>query len=122
MRDGIQYFSVIGILIGLLACNSELGPGLLTLCSDPVPVTGQPDPPELGYIVGLREGVDAQQEITRLEAQCGFEAESVYSSPPGFLAVLSPAALECVRCDPVVESIDANHVFGETAGLTTRCI
>lgn len=111
MGYGIRYFSVIGILIGLLACNSELGPGFLTLCSDPVPVTGHPDPPGLGYIVGLREEVDAQPEITRLEAQCGFEAESVFTSAPGFHAVLSPGALECVRCDPVVESIDANHVF-----------
>ena len=101
--------SASSLLIGLLACTDDVRPRVLVPCADPVSVPEAPDPPELGYIVGLLDGVDTSEEVSRLETSCGFQATTVFSSVFAFHAVLSQPALDCVRCDPVVESIVPNR-------------
>ncbi len=114
-----KYAGLLGIvpLIGTLACSNESRPRVLALCENPAPLTGEPEPGVSGYIVSFHDGADAEAETTRVEAQCGFEARSVFQVPsPGFSADLSPAALDCVRCEPVVRSVAPNRPIFPAAG------
>ena len=99
--------SALTLLIGLLACTKDSRPRLLLPCADPVPVTEPSDHSD--YIVGLLNGVDTGQETSRLEASCGFQATTIFTSVFAFHAILSESALDCVRCDPIVESIVPNR-------------
>ncbi len=109
------------LLIGVLACNDNSPARFLSKCLDPIPLPEAPNPPELGYIVGLLDGVDMEQEMLRLEDSCGFHATTVFIFVSAFHAVLSPAALDCLRCDPVVENIVPNRpIF--PAGLSTEAV
>lgn len=86
------------------------------MCENPAPLTGEPAPGVSEYIVGFHDGIDTETETSRLEAQCGFEASVVFTIIPAFVAKLSPEALECVRCDPVVESVAPNRPIFPAAG------
>ena len=109
----LTWASTVVLLTLLVSGCTEVNgvlPSVLARCSHPAPVSGTPTPPSLGYIVLLRQGIDAAAVAPRLASSCGFVLDQRSVSHDHFLAVLDDVALRCVRCDADVEVISANAV------------
>ena len=106
-------------LVFLVACDRPpVGPPPPTVeivpppCDSPAPLLGQFDPRASGYIVDLRDGVDAAQETDRLAARYGFAPRHVYTYVlGGFSADLTPAVVAAVRCEASVNNVEFNQLF-----------
>ena len=85
----------------------------------PITITGQADPREPGYIVLLDGSVDAKTEVARLEKLYNFKAKYTYDMGPGFkgfAADLSPDAVEKLRWELTVKSIEHDGVASINGG------
>ena len=78
----------------------------------PVAVGGKADPRATGYIVLFENNVDAAAEVARLEKELGFKHTYVYSMPTfkGFAGNIPAEALEKLRWEPIVKSIEHDGV------------
>jgi inhibitor of cysteine peptidase len=86
--------------------------------ANPLPINGQADPRAPGYIVLFENNVDAKAEVARLEKLYGFQNKYVYDMPTfkGFSAVMSNEAVESLRWEPSVRSIEHDGVASVSGG------
>jgi predicted secreted protein len=86
--------------------------------AEPVPINGRGDPRAPGYIVLLENNVDAKAEVARLEKLYGFAHKYVYDMPgfKGFAAAMPPAAIDKLRWEPSVRSIERDGVATTNGG------
>lgn len=100
-----------GAALALAAGGCRDGTGPAAWCFSPAPLEGRADPLAPGYVVRLRDGVDAQAEAARLAARHGFAPRFVFGVLPGFSAELSRQALAGVRCERSVAAVAHNASF-----------
>ena len=75
-------------------------------CLVPAPLLGQFDPLVPGYIVDLKDGVDAAAETARLGTKYGFVPTYVYTAVlGGFAADLTPTVVAGLRCERTVNRV-----------------
>ena len=80
-------------------------------CADSAPLLGTHDSAAPGFIVRFQDSVNAAAEAARLAALYGFTTTQVYQSAlKGFAALLSPATVAVLRCEPKVADIEYNGV------------
>lgn len=80
-------------------------------CADSAPLIGSYTPAVPGFLVRLRDGVDATFEAALLADRYGFVVSAVYQTPiKAFDANLPPATVAVLRCEPVVVSIDGTRL------------
>ena len=86
--------------------------------ANPVPITGKGDPQAPGYIVLFENNVDAKAEVARLEKLYGFAHKYVYDMPTfkGFAAVMTDAAIEQVRWETSIHSIEHDGTVSVSGG------
>lgn len=105
-------------LIGFSGCSPDANPVAPT-CSNPAPLlSGENASTRVPgrYIVGLKEGADANVTAQQLADKHGFTVRHVFKYVPlGFSAEMTDAALAAVRCEPVVERVDY-VIWGTVAG------
>lgn len=80
----------------------------------PIKIGGKADPRAPRVIVLFENEVDAPKEQARLEQLYGFKSSHVYSMPTfkGFAAVIPAAALEKIRWEPSIKTIEYDGVVG----------
>jgi|WetSurMetagenome_2_1015567.scaffolds.fasta_scaffold25338_2 inhibitor of cysteine peptidase len=81
--------------------------------ANPLPIGGKADPRAPNFIVIFEKNVaDAKAEVARLEKDLGFKNKYVYDMPgfKGFAAALSDEAVEKLRWDPNVKTIEHDGV------------
>ena len=78
----------------------------------PVTIAGKADPRAPGYIVLFDEKVDAPVELARLEKLYNFKSTHVYNMGTfkGFAAVIPAEAVEKLRWEPSIKSIEHDGV------------
>ena len=96
-----------------VACSDTTEPGLT--CRNPAPLSGVADSRAPGYIVRLREDVDATAEATRLASRFEFRVTIVYTALKGFAAEMSDEALAALRCEPTVLAVTHDGLVGTHA-------
>ncbi len=101
------------LVVNAAACSgtSDGMPGVVTPCSDPAPLSGNPDPKSLGYTVVLQMGTEPEAEAARITAECGVAVDHVHQFGASFVSQLDVVQLGCVRCDPQVTSVFGNMVL-----------
>ena len=101
------------LVVTAAACSgtSEGLPGVLEPCSDPAPLSGNPDPKSLGYTVEMQASADPGAEAARIAADCSVAVDHVHQFGASFVAPLDVIQLGCVRCDPQVTSVFGNMVL-----------
>ena len=101
------------LVVTAAACSgtSDGMPGVLEPCSDPAPLSGNPNPKSLGYTVELLGSADPEAEAIRIAAECGVAVDHVHQFGASFVAPLDVIQLGCVRCDPQVKSVFGNMVL-----------
>ena len=107
----LALLSILAVTAAACSGTSEGMPKILEPCSDPAPLTGDPNPGPLGYTVELQMSADADTEATRIATECGVAVDHVLQFGGGFIAQLDVIQLGCVRCDPQVKSVHGNLVF-----------
>jgi hypothetical protein len=89
----------------------------------PITITGRADPRAPGYIVLFDGTVDAKAEVARLEKLYNFKARYTYDMGPGFkgfAATLSADAVEKLRWEPTVKSIEHDGSVSVVRGSCQR--
>jgi hypothetical protein len=101
------------LVLTAAACSgtSDGIPGVLEPCSDPAPLTGNPNPKSLGYTVELQAGTDPGAEVRRIASEYGVAIDQVHQGGDSFVSQLDVIQLGCVRCDPQVKSVFGNMVL-----------
>jgi inhibitor of cysteine peptidase len=88
--------------------------------ANPLPIGGKADPRAPNFIVLFENNVaDAKAEVTRLEKALGFKNKYVYDMPgfKGFAAALTNEAVEKLRWDPNIKSIEHDGVASINGGV-----
>lgn len=89
-------------------------------CSDPARLSLAVNPAP-GYTVLLEDGTNVPARVEVLEAQYGFEAESVFSVIPGFsVRSLSAETIAALRCESDVRVVEQNAWGRISSGLAAR--
>jgi hypothetical protein len=83
---------------------------------NPVPIGGKADPRAPAYIVLLENNVEVKAEVARLEKRYGFTHTHLYDMHgfKGFAAVMTEAAVEGLRWEPAVKTIEHDGVASAT--------
>ena len=102
------WFAAMTVTMLGAGCAERSGPvGPVTpACDHPAPLEGVLDPNAPGFIVEFHAGVDADLESHRLGGVYGFAPQHVYSTIPGFSALIDEAALPMIQCEPSVDLIE----------------
>jgi hypothetical protein len=86
-------------------------------CADSAPLIGSYTPAVPGFLVRLRDSVDATFEAALLADRYGFVVGAVFQTPvAAFAADLPPATVAVLRCEPAVVSIDGTRLSPSTSG------
>ena len=84
---------------------------LVPPCADSAPLIGSYTPVVPGFLIRLRDSVDAVAEAALLGDRYGFVVRAVYQTPiKAFGADLTPATVAVLRCEPAVVSIDGTRL------------
>jgi hypothetical protein len=108
MRNLLVFVALAWPLV--IAC-ADVTPTSEPRCSTPAPLYGTFDSRAPGYLVMFRDGVNAQEEVARLERVYGFSPTSVWTSVPGFAASLDADVRETLRCELSVAYVEYNAII-----------
>ena len=80
-------------------------------CADSAPLIGSYVPTVAGFLIRLRDSVDAAAVAMLLADRYGFAVSAVYQTPiKAFDANLPPSTVAVLRCEPAVVSIDGTRL------------
>jgi hypothetical protein len=107
----MRSFLVFMALVSLVSACAD-SPSTSAPCSNPAPLYGEFDPRAPDYMVKLRDGVNVDDEVARLEQLYGFSATSVFRfSINGFAAEFDDDVREMLRCESSVEWVEHDAII-----------
>jgi hypothetical protein len=111
-RDCMRHLVFAVATLVLPATSACTDSGNEPQCAQPAPLSGRRNPDAPDLIVLLHEGVDATMESERLGDIYDFTAQHVYTTLPGFSALIDEGNLPMFRCEPSVSAIERDAVIG----------